>query len=304
MKIAVTGASGFIGKAVVRAARNAGHQVVAVVRNQGVSDWQNDDDIIVSSVDLLHPESLGDALKNVDAVIHLAAVMQGSQQHEQTLSATKNLIEAMNLAGVKKLVGVSSISVLDYVSANAMSCIDENTSINSNDAQLGPYALMKRDQEAMLRAWKKPERSITILRPGLVYSDQELSDAHVGFKMFAVSHRGKVPLVHVDSVASAAIAACTLTSELETLHLINEDAPSQSDYISALKARGSINKKITLPWAFYALLMGCVRLPLSIIGKVPDSFRKNSIAARQKPFIFANTKAKQILNWQPVSHIS
>lgn len=304
MKIAITGASGFIGKAVVQAARSKGNEVVAIIRSQGLAQWAEDHGISVASCDLLNAEQLNDALAGVDAVIHLAAVMQGQQQYEHTLLATKNLLNAMNANGVKKLVGVSSISVLDYASAVAMSTIDENTPLNSNDAQLGPYALMKRDQEKLLREWQADDRSLTILRPGLVYSDEQLSDAHVGFKCFAVTHSGEVPLVHVNSVANAAIAACSLPSTIETLHLINNDAPSQSAYLDALKQRGAIGSKIMLPWALYSLLMACVRLPLSVLGKVPDSFRKNSIAARQKPFTFSNTKAKEVLDWQPVSHIS
>lgn len=304
MKIAITGASGFIGKAVVNAARAAEHDVVAIIRSKGLPEWEGDNGIQVASCDLLKSDQLVGVLDNVDVVIHLAAVMQGHQQYEQTLQTTKNLTEAMNASDVKKLIGLGSISVLDYVNANAMSNIDEATPLNTNDAQLGPYALMKRDQERAMRDWQTEDRSLIILRPGLVYSGDQLSDAHVGFKMFASSHSGLVPLVHVDSVAIAAIKACSLDSKIETLHLINDEAPSQDEYIDALKKRGAIGGKISLPWGLYALLMACVRLPLSMIGKVPDSFRKNSVAARQKPFTFSNAKAKELLGWQPVTKVS
>lgn len=75
MHILVTGADGFIGKHIVRRALQDGHEVIALTRRPRHPSSKN---INALSFDLLKPESWERALcqaKQIDAVIHLAAIM-------------------------------------------------------------------------------------------------------------------------------------------------------------------------------------------------------------------------------------
>lgn len=69
MRVAVTGASGFVGHAVVEALVDEGHDVVAMVRAGGRLERA-----LIRQIDLLAPESVAEALADVDAVCHLAAL--------------------------------------------------------------------------------------------------------------------------------------------------------------------------------------------------------------------------------------
>jgi nucleoside-diphosphate-sugar epimerase len=72
MKIFVTGATGFVGKAVIRALRQRDHEVVGLVRH--ASRGQGLEQLGVTPVvgDMLQPASYEGVVATVDAVIHTA----------------------------------------------------------------------------------------------------------------------------------------------------------------------------------------------------------------------------------------
>ena len=74
MKLFVTGASGFVGSAVVTAAIARGHEVVRLVRRAEPEGGARVTDAVG---DIRHPASWRDSLVGVDAVIHLAAAAGG-----------------------------------------------------------------------------------------------------------------------------------------------------------------------------------------------------------------------------------
>lgn len=94
MRIAITGASGYIGHRLVRAALEAGHEVLALSRRPvecaGVT-WQAFD--LKDSASLLLPPG-------IDAIFHLAAETQGMTGcEEMELAAARRLINAANAVG-------------------------------------------------------------------------------------------------------------------------------------------------------------------------------------------------------------
>jgi nucleoside-diphosphate-sugar epimerase len=225
--------------------------------------------------------------------------MSGRNQLEDTLAATRGVLAAMSDGGIRNLVAVSSIAVLDYPSLPPGSVVDEGARAGSDDSSMGTYAQMKSRQEALVEAWSRGEgRVLGLIRPGLVYDEDRLSSAHAGALGLAALHAGQVPVVHVDSVAEALVRACSLRSSA-TIHLVDDALPSQAEYLRELRARGG-RLRIPLPWRLYAVLMGMLRSLLSWSFEVPDGLRRHSIAARQKPFRFSNEHAKAELRWLPM----
>lgn len=105
MKIAVVGASGRTGRAVVRMAAQREHHVVAVVRNPGrLGDLDPPD---VRTADAVDPEQLAGAIQGVDTVVMCVGPVKGEAADVQS-SATAALLEAMARAGVGRLVAVSA----------------------------------------------------------------------------------------------------------------------------------------------------------------------------------------------------
>jgi nucleoside-diphosphate-sugar epimerase len=317
VNIFITGANGFIGQYVVNEALARGNKVTVLVRSKVPQDWSDLPNLTVVSGDLLSATNLVDSIENSDIVIHLAAIMSGNKekQYTNTMQSTRNLLEAMNDAKVPCLIGVSSISVLNYADQLPMSIIGENIPVSKLDSAMGNYALMKRDQEALYEAWGvKAGNRLAIVRPGLVYDDHNLPDAHAGFvrgqKGLAVTHDGRVPLVYARSVAKALIAIAQNNFEHEIFHLVNDDLPTQSEYLQALKKDQATKtvaaKLIPVSWKTFAMISCFIRLAFRLIGKsgkVPDSFRENSVAGRLKPLHFSNSHAKERLGWKPCKAI-
>lgn len=109
MRVAVTGASGGIGRWVCRALKEAGHQVLGI-------DKRSDEEIV--ELDLTDAEATMKALAGVDAVIHLAAVpsprMPTWSTFDPNMVTTYHVLEAVREHGIGRAVLASSIWAYGY----------------------------------------------------------------------------------------------------------------------------------------------------------------------------------------------
>jgi nucleoside-diphosphate-sugar epimerase len=314
MHILITGASGFIGAYVVREAARRLHQVTVVSRNPESDDltrfpgvsrlvWDLSDDIV--------PDLSG---FNVDCIIHLAAVLGGEREEQErtTIGGTSRLLAAAKQAGIRKVVGISSIAVLDYPSLPPMSDVDETAPVATDYVGMGQYAAIKARQEELLRRYARDgAQQCIVLRPGLVYDESQLISAHAGVTRNAicllVAHEGQVPTVEVNGLARAIVEAAE--KELPNgavLNLVDDNLPGQLDYIAGLRRRGLLpSGGITLSWRLAAGLAWLLRYGLSAIGKaykLPEAMRAHALASRFKPYRFSNAKARELLGWRPGGH--
>jgi uncharacterized protein YbjT (DUF2867 family) len=101
-KIAVAGATGRVGRHVVDLLESSGHDVVPISRSLGV--------------DVITGEGLDEALTGVETIIDAATGPSPDQQAatEFFLTSTRNLQEAGERAGVRRLVLVSIIGIDEF----------------------------------------------------------------------------------------------------------------------------------------------------------------------------------------------
>jgi len=166
MRIAVTGANGFVGSTLCSLLEATGHDVVALGRyrhGHGPGDILLLDDV----------SGLTNCFNGADAVIHLAARAHVIEDRAEdrllefrriNVEGTRNVAAAAVLAGVGRFVFASSIGVLgNTTGAGAFS----ETSL---PAPVEPYAISKWEAEQLLReVEQRTGLELVVVRPVLVY---------------------------------------------------------------------------------------------------------------------------------------
>jgi len=122
--ILVTGASGFVGSHLLPELLGAGHRVVALVRSPGAGEKVTRRlpaalaaNVELRTGDVDRPATLPAALAGVEAVVHLVAIPRdrkgGRQLLAVNLDGTRNVIAAMQAAGIQRLVHLGAMGVED-----------------------------------------------------------------------------------------------------------------------------------------------------------------------------------------------
>lgn len=111
MKIAILGATGFIGSRLVKAALARGHEVRALVRSpQKLGELRSR--VKVFQGDLASPQVLADLVAGADAVMSATGPCNEPDQPERFEQGMVNLVAAMNQAGVERIVMISGAGTL------------------------------------------------------------------------------------------------------------------------------------------------------------------------------------------------
>ncbi|MEM5312038.1 SDR family oxidoreductase [Paraburkholderia sp. JHI869] len=215
-RIAITGANGFVGRALTRALRDACMQSVGIVRD-GVMLEPGEEAMHIASLDAITP----DAFARVDSVVHLAArvhVMRDAAAdplaafRATNVDGTLKVAEAAMRAGARRFVFVSSIKALAELDPGRP--LVETDVCNPPD----PYGISKAEAEVMLRAFgARTGMEIVIARPPLVYGPNVRANflnlmraVARGVPLPIGSIQARRSMVYVDNLASALSACATL----------------------------------------------------------------------------------------------
>jgi len=220
MKVVVTGASGNVGSATVRALTTAGHEVVGLSRRapgpEGPDVPWVEADVTVDDLDR--------ALSSVDAVVHLAWRFQPTRRPEVTWSAnavgTGRLLAAAVAAGVPRVVCASSVAAYSPVRHDTP--LDEDWYTDGTSA--AAYCREKAYVERLLDRFElaHPGARLVRLRPAFVFQRTAASEQRRIFggplALPSLFEPGRLPVVpvprglrfqavHASDVAQAVVAA-------------------------------------------------------------------------------------------------
>ena len=107
MRLTVFGATGGIGTQVVRQALDAGHEVVAVVRDPARLPVPARPELRVTSADVMDPEAIGPAVEGADAVVSALGPRRGGPVTVCS-DGVRSILQAMEKTGVRRIVVVSA----------------------------------------------------------------------------------------------------------------------------------------------------------------------------------------------------
>ncbi|MBN2603595.1 MAG: SDR family NAD(P)-dependent oxidoreductase [Candidatus Thermoplasmatota archaeon] len=177
MRVLVTGASGFIGRNIVKELLSHGYKVVGLTRNPDFS--VKGADIVVG--DITKKETLFDAFTNIDGVFHNAALTidWGKKKDFQNVNVqgTKNVLHLCQKNGIGRIVYTSSAGVYGF--PNTSETITENSPISP----LNSYHQSKLDGETIL--YLAEETIVSSIRPPLVIGPNSHATKLILSKIFS-----------------------------------------------------------------------------------------------------------------------
>lgn len=278
LTLLVTGAGGFLGAAVARAARARGHTVRTLSRRPGGD--------VVCDLALGLPAA---ATLGVDRILHCAAALTGdaATMQRDTVQATRNVAAA----GLP-LVLAGSIAVYDGMAA----LVDEGTPLEPRPDLRDDYTRAKIAQEAA--AAGPPLR---ILRIGALWGPGQTGNAHVGLRTGPLLWRigrGEIPLAHVENAALAmVIAAEGEWTGTGIVNVVDDERPDARGWLAALRGAGHRPPRaIPLPFAVFDLT---ARVLAPFGPRLPGLLRRPTLHARMAPRRYPNARL-HALGWAPV----
>jgi UDP-glucose 4-epimerase len=268
--------------------------------------------LTVWPADLADVDQVTEGLAEADAVLHLA-VGRGptaAVQLDATRSATAGLLQAMDRAGVSRLVLCSSFSVYDLLALPRWARLDESAPLEAQPQARDGYTQAKLMQEQQVQAWsKRGERSATILRLGMLTGPGHLWNAWLGTRLgdrwwLRIGGAAPLPLVSRADAAAALVAAVERPEAAgQTLNIVGDVQPTQRGYSRLIENWVEPRPRLMpLPRALFELAAAlAARWPARLGGGVsaPGLLRPRVLAARSRPLHYANAWAKQLLRWQP-----
>ncbi|MDH4037853.1 MAG: SDR family oxidoreductase [Candidatus Krumholzibacteria bacterium] len=112
MRILIVGANGGTGRELVKQALERGHHVTALARSPAKVKLTHDH-LTVAKGDVMDPASLAAAVRGQDAVVCALGHKRWLGPSKILSQGTRNLVDAMNAAGVKRLVVETALGVGD-----------------------------------------------------------------------------------------------------------------------------------------------------------------------------------------------
>jgi predicted dehydrogenase/nucleoside-diphosphate-sugar epimerase len=271
--VVVTGARGFLGRAIT----NALGPVIGLSRtpdadNPNVREW-----IAADLSSALRPG----LLMGADVVVHAAAETAGGYNEHQrnSIDATRNLLHAMHADGVSKLVLVSSLSVI-RPPRTPWELQDEQTPKPSDPRPLGAYTWGKSLQEALVEREAAALGIATrIIRPGALidYASPELPGV-MGRRLVGRLHLGlgrpELPIAVCDVEQCAEAIAWCATHFDDAPPIVNLFDPALMTrrlLIERLRSHGWNGRFVWMPISVISAGITAVRIAFAVAeGRWPE----------------------------------
>lgn len=303
----VTGAAGFLGRALVKALRARGQSVRVLVRRADPA-FAGDADIQSVIGDLGDPQIVHHAVAGAGIVYHVGAAMRGGPGAFEagTVWGTRNIVEACLAHGSARLVYVSSLSVLDHAGRDPATTLDEASPYEPHPERRGAYTRTKLVAERMvLDAIGERGLPAVVIRPGQIFGPGAETVTPNGTlalagRWIAVGDRRQsLPLVYRDDVIEALLLAAQAPAAAGRLfNVVDPAIVEQRTYLAHARRRSPQLKVLHAPlWLFLALAWGVELLGKLLRREVPlTRYRVRSL----RPLAdFDLTAARDVLGWTP-----
>ena len=166
MKLFLTGATGFVGSHVARAAAAQGAELRLLTRKTSrLNDLPKGAELVQG--DLREPGGFAAALRGCDALIHVAAdyrlwVPDPAEMYRANVEGTRELLRLAREAGVRRVVYTSSVATMGFKTDGTV--VDEDTPVGEAD-MIGHYKRSKWMAELVAIEAARGGQDVILLNP-------------------------------------------------------------------------------------------------------------------------------------------
>jgi dihydroflavonol-4-reductase len=316
--VAVTGAAGFTGGALVHRLLHDGFPVRALVRpGQRIAmdtEWKRQQPSVgrerldIARGDLGDPAALARLVRGAEIVFHVAGMFRKEGPREQFFDinerGTENMLAAARAAGARRFVHCSTIGVYGHVPGGPA---DEQSPFCPRDA----YQESKvKGEEVCRRAMASGEVEVTIIRPCSIYGPGDLRM----LKLFRMLLRRRFLLigsgdpnfhpVYIDDLVSAFIAAAQRPEAVGEDFIIGGPRylPLATYIGLAAAAVGAPQPKLRVPYSVMEVAARvCERICTPLGIEPPLHRRRLSFFKHNRAFRI--DKARRLLGYEPTVDI-
>jgi nucleoside-diphosphate-sugar epimerase len=268
--IAITGASGYVGRKLISTLLRDGSFRVKVLSRTGVVDGVAPGSVELVKGDLLSLASLQGFLEPGCIVVNLVYLWDAGE--DANMAAMHNLVAECKTASIGRLVHVSTAAVAGRVDANL---VDEATAC----VPTSEYGITKLKVEALLRDESRGGFDLVMLRPTAVFGVgaeplSKLAKDILGGRWFrnylksSLFGRRRMNLVHIDNVVAAIVFVANQAKAFSgEVFIVSDDDAVANNFRDAESAlmRGFGLPDYPLPRL--PLPLGVLRMLLLLLGR-------------------------------------
>jgi dihydroflavonol-4-reductase len=305
MNYFVTGATGFIGRHLVRQLAAGGHKVVALVRMPERARDLQELGLELVQGDITDAATLRSAMSGADGAFHLAAwykvgARDRSLAWRMNVEGTRNVLEAARVAGVPRVVYTSSIAVFGDTGGRV---VDERYRMNGPWLSLYDETKWRAHYEVAL-PMIEAGLSLIILQPGAVYGPGDHSQVGAVLRQYVRRRLAAVPRQgvcwgFVADTARAHIEAMERGRVGESYIVAGPPKMWQEVLDLAHEITGIAPPRFVLhpPVARIASML---MRPLAAVFPVPEMYHPETLRIAAGSTYFADDlKARREIGWDP-----
>ncbi len=242
MDVLITGATGHLGSYLVDALLEKGHKIKALLQSpDDTYNLRDHEHLEIVYGDITDPETLGGITEGVDAVIHLAAIINyiapESTIYKVNYEGTKNLIRECAKTGIKKFIFISSTAV--YGKKLPKEPIKEDYPLKPNNA----YGKSKMLAEQELLKFKE-KMNVVILRLSMLYGEgfdkgyfYILRAVEKGSMRLLGDGENNIPILHANDAVQAIILSLENKTKSGTIYNVTNTEPITQKHLLELAAK-------------------------------------------------------------------
>src|SRR5512132_2151295 len=309
MTTLLTGATGFVGAAVLRCLIAAGHNVRALVRPNSDRRNLSGVDCEIVTGDLTEPDSLKRAVRGCEAVFHVAAdyriwVPDREKMNRVNVQGTVDLIRAAAAAGVSRIVYTSSVATLRLRDDGFPA--DEQSHAELSD-MIGAYKQSKfLAEQEVKRLVNDTGIPVVIVKPTAPFGARDVKPTPTG-RLVVEAASGRMPayvntglnVVHVDDVATGHLLAYEHGAVGESYILGGENRTLRWILETIAELSGRPPPRIQLPHWFVTPIAHIVEGITRLKGSGEPLMTVDSVRMSRKAMYFSSEKARRELGYTP-----